>query len=175
MAARMALRPVDIPVAFGLVEFPNATYQILHEKLGISTSTAHDAVKRLRCAGLVSSDGHAVARLALLDFLEHGVRYAFPATLEAKARGVPTAHSGPPLASEIVSDEPVVWPSARGAAEGPSVAPLLPQAPDLVDRAPRVYAMLTLVDALRVGRARERQLAMKHLHDQFYKHAAVAA
>jgi hypothetical protein len=43
---------------------------------------------------------------------------------------------------------------------GTSLAPLYPAATTLPERAPEVYRLLTLVDAVRVGRARERGAAL---------------
>jgi hypothetical protein len=170
-----ALNAIDVPVALTLIDTPNATFQQVSEILGVSTSTAYQSVERLRQAGLVRWGKREVVRSALLEFLEHGVRYAFPASLEAPTRGVPTAHAGPALAPLIAADEPIVWPSKQGSAFGPAVAPLLKQAPELPHRSPRVYWLLTLVDALRVGRLRERKEATRMLHDRFYSNAAVAA
>jgi DNA-binding MarR family transcriptional regulator len=167
-----ALRPTDIGVALGLVECPNATYQRLHEMLGVSVSTAHDSVQRLREAGLVRQDDSVVVRSNLLEFLEHGVRYAFPALLGASARGVPTSHSGPALADDILAEDVIVWPCAKGPVVGRTVCPLYPNATELPKRAPNVYAMLTLVDALRVGRIRERKLASAKLRAHLYGESA---
>jgi len=169
------LHPVDVAVALALVEAPNATFHQVGSLLGISASTAHGAVERLRQAGLVRSGTLEIARPALLEFLEHGVRYAFPAVTHASARGVPTAHAGPPLAAVIAADEPLVWPSDRGSVTGPTVTPLFDRAPELPSRCPRVYALLTLVDALRVGRLRERRAAMELLRNQFYPSAVAAS
>jgi hypothetical protein len=152
-----------------------ATFQQLADMLGISASMAHQSVERLRHAGLVRSAKREVMRPALLEFLEHGVRYAFPAAAQGRARGVPTAHAGPALAPFIVADEPVVWPSASGSVVGPSVAPLYRQAAELPERSPNVYSLLTLVDALRVGRVRERTEAVRLLRDRFYFDASRAA
>jgi hypothetical protein len=59
-----------------------------------------------------------------------------------------------------------VWPSATGEASGPAVTPLVPNAVELVQRAPRVADLLAVVDALRVGRARERAAAVDALTEQ---------
>lgn len=163
MPRTMSLRPIDIPVALRLAQIPDATYQVLAENLGISTSTAHQAVERLTAAGIVLPHARRVNRHHLLEFLEHGVRYAFPSQPGSRAKGVPTAHAGPPLASEIAFDEAFVWPSAGGEAFGESVDPLYDGAVDLPERCPPVYELLTLVDAVRVGRARERSLATTKL------------
>ena len=156
------LRPTDLVVALALVQEPGAGYQDLADRLDISLSTAHQAVQRLIDAGLADEKRRA-HRQALLKFLLNGVRFAFFANLGPEVRGVPTAHSAPPLSDEIVSDKQVVWPSAEGSVRGSSVAPLYPGAPGLETRAPDLYRALALVDALRVGRARERSLAAEHL------------
>jgi hypothetical protein len=168
MSKQFVLRPSDVGVVLGLVESPDASFQQLHEMLGISGSNAFDAVQRLRDAGLIRQDERAVVRSALLEFLVHGARYAFPASLGAPAKGVPTAHAGPPLASKIRSNEPIVWPSPAGHAIGMTLTPLFPQATALPQRCPPVYASLTLVDALRVGRTRERKLAADLLRAYIY-------
>jgi hypothetical protein len=168
-----ALRPADVGVALGLVEHPRASYQHLNEMLGISSSTAFAAVCRLRDAGLVRQDECVVIRQNLLEFLEHGVRYAFPASPGVTSRGVPTSHSGPALANDIVGEDAVVWPSAAGATVGKAVTPLLPKAEQLPSRSPEVYWLLTLVDALRVGRLRERKLAIAKLRARMYGDSAV--
>jgi hypothetical protein len=117
----------------------------------------------LAAAGLLRPGTRTVNRLALREFLEHGVRYAFPARPGIEARGVPTAHAAPPLSSHIVSAHAYVWPSAAGPSSGQSVTPLYPAAIRLPDRCPSVYESLALVDALRVGQARERKLAAEVL------------
>lgn len=156
------LRPVDVAVALVLVRSPGQGYEPLSEILGISLSTAHQAVQRLKAAGLVGENRHAHKK-ALAEFLSHGIRYAFFAEPGPEVRGVPTAHAGPPLAEEIVAEDKYVWPSARGEVRGAAIPPLYDGAPELTERAPELYRALTLVDALRVGRARERELAREKL------------
>jgi hypothetical protein len=63
------------------------------------------------------------------------------------------------------SEKPIVWPDAKGSIRGTGLAPLYPKATELPERNPAVYAALTLVDAMRVGQARERNAAM-HALDQ---------
>lgn len=161
---QQVLRPVDLAVALRLALQPGERYESLAEVLGVSLSTAHQAVNRLQDAGLVGPD-RATNRQALLRFVAHGVRHAFFAELGAETRGVPTAHSAPPLAQEIVSEDHFVWPSASGQARGTAVSPLYDGADALPERDPRLYQALALVDAVRVGRARERKLALEHLEE----------
>lgn len=171
MSEQKSLRPVDVVVALRLAEAPGATYQNLASSLSISQSTAHEAVERLQGAHLLRPDSRRVNRHALLEFLEHGVRYAFPGALGARTTGVPTAHSAPALADEVVSDgdqDGIVWPDPTGSAFGYALTPLFPKAPALLANCPSTYEALSLVDALRVGRARERALAAEELRRRFY-------
>lgn len=166
MAALEPLKPVDVVVALRLAEAPDAKYEQLGADLGISSSSAHAAVGRLQAAGLLRPESRTVNGLALREFLEHGLRYAFPAQPGPKVRGIPTAHSGPPLADRVVAEDRIVWPSASGSSFGHAIAPLYERATELPQRCPSVYENLTLVDALRVGRARERKLAGEELQSR---------
>jgi hypothetical protein len=130
---------------------------------------AHNVVKRLIAARILQADQRKPNTIALLEFLSSGVPYAFPATLGPLTRGVPTAHSAPPLAGEILESEPVVWPSVKGHARGASVEPLYRGAPETALRNPDLYHLLALVDSLRIGRARERQRAKTMLHDRMMR------
>jgi DNA-binding Lrp family transcriptional regulator len=166
------LKPAGLVVALRLAEAPEAQYAQLAADLGISASAAHGAVRRLQAAGLLRPDSRIVNRLALSEFLGHGVRYAFPARPGDEVRGVPTAHSAPPLADHIVAEDVLVWPSHGGPATGRAIAPLYPKASELPHRCPTLYQSLALVDALRVGRARERKLALEAIHDWLAASAA---
>ncbi|WP_353267947.1 hypothetical protein [Gemmatimonas sp.] len=163
-----ALHSLDIAVALRLAESPVADFRSLAEDLSLSVSTAHAAIKRLLVAGLVrtaESGVGAVNRHALLEFLEHGVRYAFPVVAGALVRGVPTAHAGPVFADVMDANDALVWEDPHGTVNGRALAPLLPRAGQIAERAPRTYALLTAVDALRVGRARERDIARRYSRD----------
>jgi hypothetical protein len=57
-------------------------------------------------------------------------------------------------------DPPLVWPHPEGDVRGESLEPLYPSAVDAARRDSKLYECLALVDALRVGRAREKSLAI---------------
>jgi len=162
----LSLRPHDVVVALQLAVAPTMSYGALAEAIGLSKGETHNAVKRLTAAKLLSSHTRKPNRQALLEFIVGGVPYAFAAELGPPTRGVPTAHSAPLLAAEILESDPVVWPSMEGEARGASIQPLYPGAPSTARRNPDLYELLTLVDALRIGRARERQRAKALLHDR---------
>ena len=76
-------------------------------------------------------------------------------------RGLPTSYAAPPLNEHIAAgaDLPPVWPYLRGV----SLEPLYKTVPPAALRDERLYELLALIDALREGRARERNLAEKEL------------
>ncbi|MCH8558679.1 MAG: hypothetical protein LAT84_12695, partial [Balneolia bacterium] len=98
-----------------------------------------------------------------LDFLEHGLKYVYPQHPGALVRGVPTAWSASPLADEIMSEEKIVWPYAAGKVRGQAVEPLHPSVPVAVLQDEKLHELLSLADALRLGRARERKIAIEAL------------
>ena len=144
---------------------PKATFRDLARDVGISTGFAHNANKRLQTARLLMPDG-PVNKRGLLEFLIYGVPYSFPAVLGQETRGVPTAHSGPVLRDQLDSLEDIVWPNAKGHSRGLSLKPLCDGAALLPEQNPRLYEWLSVVDALRVGRARERQMASEYLEHE---------
>lgn len=140
-------------------------YRALAEAVGLSQGETHNAVRRLAAARLVRPDTRAVHRGGLLEFLAGGVPYVFPAEPGPETRGVPTAHSAPPLAAEFPDADAVVWPAVGGERRGAGLEPLYAGAPATAQKNPPLYMLLTLVDVLRVGRARERQRARVLLHE----------
>ena len=77
-------------------------------------------------------------------------------------RGVPTAWSVPGLMEQLSSSSSlvsVVWPDPDGKVRGESITPLYDGAAAAGRRDDRLYRALALVDALRVGGARERRIA----------------
>ena len=167
----MELKSHDLLVLFKQVAHADQawTYASLGDALQMSASQVHRSVRRCVAAGLAVEKARGdwqTVRRALLEFAVHGVRYAFPAALGTPTRGLPTAFGAPPLSNDISSapGEAPVWPHAKGTARGPSLQPLFRGAPDAALLDPDLYALLALQDALRTGRARERDLATKHLH-----------
>ena len=83
---------------------------------------------------------------------------------------MPTAHSALPLSKEIVSEanDQYVWPSGDGTVRGQAIEPLYKSVPYAVSKDPELHQLLALIDALRVGRARERQIAGDELRRRLH-------
>jgi DNA-binding Lrp family transcriptional regulator len=160
------LRPHDVAVVLQLLLSPEVSFAELARRTGVSVGEAHNAVKRLEKTPLLSRKGRRPSSARLLDFLLHGVPNVFPGELGPEARGVPTSHSGPDLREELVFEREIVWPSVNGSRRGQTLVPLVADAPELAEANPELYRLLALVDALRVGRARERELASSMLRER---------
>lgn len=162
------LRPVDIVVLLrlSLESDGRPPYLQLANDLHLYPSEVYASVKRARLSHLLQSAelDDRLNRSALLEFLLHGVRYVFPVEQGGPTRGVPTGFAAPPLRRLIAgADLPPVWPFAKGTVRGYSFAPLHKNVPQAALDDPGLYELLALVDALRSGRARERQIAGREL------------
>ena len=141
----------------------------LAEETGISKSQVSLALQRCQEVGLVRKDRktgvpRANAR-ALFNFIVHGVRYVFPAKPGEITRGIATTFAAPVLEGQLYSsgELPMVWPDARGNSKGQAIEPLFKSVPFAVRRDPELYAMLALVDAIRIGHPRESKVAAERL------------
>ena len=64
---------------------------------------------------------------------------------------------------QIQSDENFVWPHAKGNIKGQAITPLYKSVPEAALNDPLLHEMLALVDAIRVGSAREKKIAVEEL------------
>jgi len=173
MSVSKNMRPQDIVVLLKIVALGQKRWRGLDlaQDLLLSASEVSGALERCRQSGLLDSTKRRVAGASLLGFLEHGLRFVFPAMPGALARGIPTAYSTPPLSKLIRSTEKIVWPNAVGTIRGESLAPLYAKAPDACQKDPLLHELLALADCLRIGRARERELAVSQLKQRLDAYA----
>ena len=162
----MELKPQDLLVLLKVAAHPAQrwTYAALGTALTLSASEAHASVKRAVACGLAVEAGRgdwSPVPASLLDFVLHGVRYVWPATPGPVKRGVPTSFGAAPLASLVntAAGEAPVWAHAAGSAKGPTLSPIYRTVPQAALADPALHRLLALLDAVRAGRARERQLA----------------
>ena len=132
----MLARSLDIVVALGfLADEKASTYAALAERLGMSASEVYAAVQRMAEAGLMDPEKRQPRLEALLEYLLHGVKYAFPAKRGAPTRGVPTSYAAPPLAVQISKDDiPPVWADPDGKVRGYALEPLHPSVPKIAKK-----------------------------------------
>lgn len=139
--------------------------------LGCSQTEVSMSLERSKFAGLLDASKKRVNTGAFHGFLVHGVRYVFPVKLGGLVRGIPTAWSASPLREMVNSVDAVVWPYEDGQVRGQGIVPLYASAPEAALRDRNLHELLALVDALRVGRLREIELATKILKERFDAYA----
>lgn len=159
------MKPQDILILLKIVSYGNKPWlQVpMSKELVIGQSEMSKSLNRSKYAGLLDSSGRKVRRLALMDFIEYGLPYAFPQRPSSIVRGIPTSHSASPLKEQIQSDEDFVWPYAKGNVKGQAIIPLYKSVPEAALNDPLLHEMLALVDAIRVGSAREKKIAVEEL------------
>lgn len=141
----------------------------LAAETGISKSQISLSLNRCIDVGLVRKDRKTgVPRAnasALFYFIVHGLRYVFPARPGEITRGIATTFAAPVLKGQIYSagELLLVWPDPRGNSKGQAVVPLFKTAVYAVRRDKQLYAMLALVDAIRLGHPRESKVAADQL------------
>lgn len=167
MRSHNGMRPHDVVVLFKILLLEGIEWQSkdLARALFLSPAEISFSLKRSRYARLLDGTGRRVARRTLTELLLYGLPVVFPTQPGPQVRGLPTAHSAAPLCDQIVAEQVYVWPDATGENWGAAITPLYPGVPGAARADSRLYELLALADALRVGRARERQLASKLLRD----------
>jgi hypothetical protein len=158
------LKPQDVLIALRLAAADETVghYAELAGDLGLSASETHAGVARLKKCALMNPALNRVDRSALRNFLIHGLRHVFPAEMGPEAKGMPTGVSAAPLKGQLMS-EARVWKTSKGTVRGRAIEPLYPSAPEAAAKNSALYELLALTDALRVGQARERNLAIAEL------------
>lgn len=149
--------------------------------LCMSVSEVNAGIKRLMQAGLIGEVSiyrnlslaskrkprYVPIKTSCEECLISGVKYFFPGKFGSLARGIVTSYASPVFEKQIAfGNDPVpVWPYGEGDVRGVALEPLYSSVPNSIAQYPdqKFYELLTLIDAIRSGRARERNLAIKLL------------
>lgn len=167
------MRPQDVVILLKrLITSAEVSMSAMAASLSISQSEVSEALERCRVAKLVDSGKKNINVLALKDFLVSGLQYAFPASLGTIIRGVPTYLSATPIVDQVSADgESYVWPYSKGTARGTAVTPLYATVPEAVQNDSELYKLLVIADTLRIGKAREREIAIHELDKYLERYA----
>ena len=137
----------------------------LAEELGMSASSVSESLERSKKAQLVDRNKKRVNTLALQEFMIHGLAYVFPAETGRVIRGIPAYISASPLKEQVTdSSEQFVWRYIKGNARGQQITPLYPSVPEAALRDEELYQLLVIADTLRMGRSREKEIAIAELN-----------
>jgi hypothetical protein len=167
------MKPQDILVLAKIVAVGKNPWigQDLAAELCISKSEVSESLNRSKYARLLDFSKQKVNAAAFLEFLEHGIRYVYPAVINGRQKGFLTAFSAPPLNKKITSQTAIVWANENGTAFGESIKPLYPAVVPAIQRDKVLYELLALIEAIRIGRAREIFLAKNELKARFQNYA----
>lgn len=169
------LKPQDCVILLKLLANPKVDWsqRQLALTLGISLAEVNAGIKRLVTAGLLRSikpSKFVPIINAAEEFLIYGLKYFFPAKLGEYTRGTPTGIAAPLFQNKIaLGNDPVpVWPDAVGKQRGISLPPIHASIPKALRQNPdkNFYELLALIDVIRIGRARERNLAIQFLKNK---------
>lgn len=169
---QLSLKPQDLVVAVKLAANRHRDFVLatLAEELGMAISAVHGSIRRAEQARLLSRSGGSVRAIrgAVKEFLIHGAKYAFPAFLGSTGRGMPTTVGAPALVEFFDQTKvlPPVWPDPNGEMWGPTVVPLHSSVPGAAGRDKEFYDLMALLDAIRLGAARERELAAAAIEER---------
>lgn len=151
---------VSLPEAGGsgaapTVQEPQGIYRVTRKRVRRAAASESEAV----ADNPVRPHSHNLAEFAL-----HGAKYAFPGVRLPLVVGVPTSHSAPAFAGVFApGSTDFVWRHPNGSVRGVGVEPLHSSVPFAAMQDAKLYEMLALFDALRVGKARERGMALERL------------
>jgi hypothetical protein len=171
------LKPQDIVLLLKLLANPLHLHwpqAQLAMHLCVSVSVINASLKRLVAVGLVQL-GHAGKLYHPVignceELLISGIKYIFPVKLGEITSGIKTSYAAPIMQNQIISsNDPIpVWAYAAGDQRGMSLEPLYPSVPKSISLFPdpEFYDLLCLIDAMRHGRVRERNLALKILKEK---------
>jgi len=145
------------------------TVRGLADLTGIGKTEVAQSLKRSIYAGIAYYDRNnnipRVNRPIMYNFIIHGLKYVFPASISLMTRGIPTSFASPALREHVETAGGLiyVWPDPEGKEMGQSIEPLFPSVPFAVRQDRQLYEFLALVDAIRLGNAREVKLAKSQL------------
>ena len=149
MKKHNGMRPHDVVILLKIAAKDGKNWRMkdIATELDISGSEVSESINRSILAGLLNSDKQQLMKSALLEFLQHGLKYVFPQKPGALVRGIPTAHAAPPLRQLVHSKELYVWQWAEGKVRGQSIEPLHPAVPKACLSDQKLYELLALADA----------------------------
>lgn len=165
MKSHNGMRPQDVVVLIKIIisKQDQWQYRDLASDLFLSVSEISESLSRSHIAGLVDDSKRRVFQQSFMEFLEHGLRYVFPQQPGTMVVGVPTAHSQAFFKRKFPAELEYVWPYLDGQARGLAISPLYAGVPKAALKDEQLHKLLASIDILRVGRAREKKIALEEL------------
>lgn len=169
MKQHTGMRPHDLIILCAVVLQKDDSWFMkdLAHQLKLSQSEVSESLHRSMQVGLIDPEKRRVQKLNLMEFLQHGLKYTFPAIPGTLDRGEPTAVSAKPLADKLNSSIKFIWPVPGGEMNGVVITPLYSKLPKACFEWMALYRVAALIDTLRLNlNAREIELAIQLLKSQ---------
>jgi len=165
MRKHNGMRPQDIVILLKIIALGEKDWQLkdLARTLFISPSEVTESLNRSKSGNLIDYNKRKVNRQNLFEFIEHGLKYAFPQYPGTMTNGLPTAHAHPFMNKHFNSELLYVWADNKGDVRGLSIEPLYPNQVKAIKEDDTLYKLLALIDVIRVGRTREKNIAITEL------------
>jgi hypothetical protein len=165
MKSHNGMRPQDVVILLKILTIykPDWQYRDLAESLSISISEISESLNRSHIAGLIDVNRKKVFNQSLMEFIEYGLHYVFPQMPGTLVTGMGTAHSHSFYKKKIISDLNFVWPDEDGDLRGLAIQPLYKSVVKAARKDEVLYKLLASVDIIRVGKTRERKIALEEL------------
>lgn len=170
------LKSQDCVILLKLLANPQVVWsqRQLADSLCISLAEINASLKRLVESGLLRKDKSSKRFFPIVaaaeEFLIAGIKYLVPGKLGEYTRGIPTAVGAPLFKNKIaLGDDPIpVWPNAAESCRGVALNPIHPCVTKALQGTPdsAFYELLVLVDSIRIGRPRERNMAIQLLRER---------
>jgi DNA-binding Lrp family transcriptional regulator len=169
MKEHKGIRPQDVVILLKIIALGDQKWynKDIASQLGLSNSEVSESLNRSLVGGLIEKDKKSVRKEALLEFLVYGIKYVFPAIPGRLIRGMPSGYSAPVLSDDFVVDDPHVWPAKGYSTKGIGIEPLYETVPEACAEDSKLYDLLALIDALRIGERNEQvvELLAKKIYD----------
>lgn len=165
MKIHQGIRPHDVVILLKMITIRKHNWYLkdLAAELKISQSEISESLNRSRIAGFLSNNKRVVDRESLVEFLSHGLKYAFPDEPGKIVRGFSAAQSAAPMYQVFRSQESYVWPYRYGNKEGQVIRPLHKNLPEACLSDDRLYELIALSDVIRIGTRSDRERAVLEL------------
>ncbi len=165
------MRPQDVIVLLKIISLNDPAFRLVDfaQSIGVSLSEVSDSISRSVFAHLIAPNKKTPMKNAIYEFLVHGLPYVFPVRPGALVIGMPTAYSAPPLSDTFGNDNPVVWATSDGEVKGQEIPTFHPKQAFAAKEDNKLYELLALTDALRIGKAREKRMAEADLKKRLLK------
>ena len=163
------LGPTDIYILAGVLTSDREAWTLreLARELHVDHTLVHRVLKRAEAANLYRASSKQVNRANFEELVSHAGRFVAPAQLGGLTRGIPAAWAAEPISTVVRQSEqepPPVWPDAFGAVRGQALEPLHVAAVKASQETPSLASLLSIIDSLRAGDIRVRDVAAKELH-----------